>query len=66
MRKRLFETLALLVVATFIVCGLATATTAEELKPITTTWVAGGVGGGWYAQAGGLAPHPTMRIGRAF
>ena len=28
---------------------------AEELKPTTMTWVAGGVGGGWYAQAGGLA-----------
>ena len=55
MKKRLFETLSLLVVATFIVCGLTTATIAEELEPITTTWVAGGVGGGWYAQAGGLA-----------
>ncbi|PKP62005.1 TRAP transporter substrate-binding protein [Candidatus Atribacteria bacterium HGW-Atribacteria-1] len=28
---------------------------AEELKPITLTWVAGGVGGGWYVQAGGIA-----------
>ncbi len=28
---------------------------AEDLKPTTMTWVAGGVGGGWYAQAGGLA-----------
>jgi TRAP-type uncharacterized transport system substrate-binding protein len=26
-----------------------------ELSPITLTWVAGGVGGGWYTQAGGLA-----------
>lgn len=55
MKRRLFEILALLVVGTFAVCGWATTTTAEELKPITTTWVAGGVGGGWYAQAGGLA-----------
>ena len=28
---------------------------AEELKPITLTWVAGGVGGGWYVQAAGIA-----------
>ncbi|MBC7331237.1 MAG: TAXI family TRAP transporter solute-binding subunit [Synergistetes bacterium] len=28
---------------------------ASELKPVTLTWVAGGVGGGWYTQAGALA-----------
>lgn len=28
---------------------------AQELKPVTLTWVAGGVGGGWYTQAGALA-----------
>ena len=28
---------------------------AEELKPTTLTWIAGGVGGGWYTQAGGIA-----------
>lgn len=28
---------------------------AQQLKPTTLTWVAGGVGGGWYAQAGALA-----------
>ncbi|MBN1828410.1 MAG: TAXI family TRAP transporter solute-binding subunit [Deltaproteobacteria bacterium] len=33
--------------------GVSTA--AEELKPTTLTWVAGGVGGGWYVQAGGIA-----------
>jgi TRAP transporter TAXI family solute receptor len=44
-----------LALTALIFCGLATTTTAEELKPTTMTWVAGGVGGGWYAQAGGLA-----------
>ncbi len=34
---------------------LSSAATAEELKPTTLTWVAGGVGGGWYVQAGGIA-----------
>jgi TRAP transporter TAXI family solute receptor len=28
---------------------------ARELKPVTLTWIAGGVGGGWYAQAGAVA-----------
>ncbi len=28
---------------------------AQELKPVTLTWTAGGVGGGWYAQAGAIA-----------
>ena len=28
---------------------------AEALKPATLSWVAGGVGGGWYVQAGGIA-----------
>ncbi len=35
--------------------GLPTAADAGNLKPTTLTWVAGGVGGGWYVQAGGLA-----------
>lgn len=32
-----------------------TAALAQELKPVTLTWIAGGVGGGWYAQAGAVA-----------
>lgn len=30
-------------------------TQAEELDAMTLSWVAGGVGGGWYVQAGGIA-----------
>lgn len=55
MKRRLFKTLSLLAMTAFIVCGMATLTAAEELQSTTMTWVAGGVGGGWYAQAGGLA-----------
>ena len=46
-----------LVVAMMFLCVLilSQATPAEELTPTTLTWVAGGVGGGWYVQAGGLA-----------
>lgn len=28
---------------------------ADEIKPATYTWVAGGMGGGWYTMAGGFA-----------
>jgi hypothetical protein len=46
-------------VALSMVVGLAFAvpgtSSAEELKPMTLSWVAGGVGGGWYVQAGGIA-----------
>ena len=48
---------------------LSPATMAEELTPITLTWVAGGVGGGWYVQAGGIArmiaekePNLTIKV----
>ncbi len=27
----------------------------EKLKPVTLTWTAGGMGGGWYTQAGGIS-----------
>jgi hypothetical protein len=46
-------------VALSMVVGLAFAvpgtSSAEVLKPMTLSWVAGGVGGGWYVQAGGIA-----------
>lgn len=35
--------------------GFSGVSDAEELKPMALTWVAGGVGGGWYVQAGGIA-----------
>ncbi len=47
--------LASMILTIAMVFGFTMALSAEELKPTTMTWVAGGVGGGWYAQAGGLA-----------
>ncbi len=41
-----------ILLAMFLFAGPAA---AGSLKPTTLTWVAGGVGGGWYVQAGGLA-----------
>lgn len=34
---------------------IATASGDESIKPTTLTWTAGGIGGGWYVQAGGIA-----------
>ncbi len=52
MKQKALGTLMALVLA----MGLAvSASQAETLKPTTLTWVAGGVGGGWYVQAGGIA-----------
>ncbi len=55
MKKITSSAILTLVLSALIFCGLPMTTSAEELKPTTMTWVAGGVGGGWYAQAGGLA-----------
>jgi TRAP transporter TAXI family solute receptor len=52
MRKTVFCIMLGLMAAALAFGGSAL---ASELKPTTMTWVAGGVGGGWYAQAGGLA-----------
>ena len=49
----------------FFLAGVSSSAAAEELEPATMTWVAGGVGGGWYVQAGGIArliteEHPNL------
>jgi uncharacterized protein len=55
MKWTFFKTMVVL----SMVVGLASAipgnSRAEELTPMTLSWVAGGVGGGWYVQAGGIA-----------
>ena len=45
----------------FLMVGPATGSAAEALKPVTLSWVAGGVGGGWYVQAGGIARMITEK-----
>jgi len=55
MKRRILDVLLVLAMAALVAGGLPTGAMAGDLQPITTTWVAGGVGGGWYAQAGGLA-----------
>lgn len=45
----------LLLAALFVFTLAAPSTAADALEKTTLTWVAGGVGGGWYVQAGGIA-----------
>lgn len=49
--------------------GEAMAADADVLKPATYSWTAGGMGGGWYTQAGGMAaivknnvPEITIKV----
>ena len=55
MKKKIFGVLLVLGMAMILAVGSPFSVMAQELTPTTMTWVAGGVGGGWYAQAGGLA-----------
>lgn len=53
-KNMLIAVTSLFLAALFI--SPATITFAQaSLEPTTLTWVAGGVGGGWYVQAGGIA-----------
>lgn len=53
-RKRIFlVVLTILLVTAALIPASAWAT--GPVKPVTLSWVAGGVGGGWYVQAGGIA-----------
>ncbi|MDZ7759820.1 MAG: TAXI family TRAP transporter solute-binding subunit [Desulfovermiculus sp.] len=54
--KRKMAILAALALCLFLLgAGSTSAGQGVELKSQTMTWVAGGVGGGWYVQAGGIA-----------
>lgn len=55
MKREIWRTMVVLVLAMGIAMGIPNTSNAEELKPMTLSWVAGGVGGGWYVQAGGIA-----------
>ena len=55
MKWTLIKTMVVLSLAVGLVSAVPTNSRAEDIKPMTLTWVAGGVGGGWYVQAGGLA-----------
>jgi hypothetical protein len=53
-KKLLTAALALLVIA-LLAAPAANGSETQSLQAATLTWVAGGVGGGWYVQAGGIA-----------
>lgn len=58
-RKYLFTFVMAAALAAIIPVLSGTVSAADDLKPRTMTWVAGGVGGGWYVQAGGIAKMIT-------
>jgi uncharacterized protein len=59
--KGIIAVLIVVALVVFTMAGPATVSAAEPLKPVTLSWVAGGVGGGWYVQAGGIARMITEK-----
>lgn len=55
MKSKISGSMVVLALVAGLLLAVPGNTTAEELKPMTLSWVAGGVGGGWYVQAGGIA-----------
>ena len=60
-RKAIFAFWIAAALVGLLMVGPATGSAAEALKPVTLSWVAGGVGGGWYVQAGGIARMITEK-----
>ena len=54
-KNNILLSLLIFVILVFSSTSLAANESSMEFEPVTLTWVAGGVGGGWYTQAGGLA-----------
>ncbi len=55
-KKYLFKTILFILIISICFGSISFAEVSnQEFDPVTMTWVAGGVGGGWYIQAGGLA-----------
>jgi len=55
MKSKIFGSMVVLAVVVGLLLAVPGNARAEEFKPVTLSWVAGGVGGGWYVQAGGIA-----------
>lgn len=61
LRKGSLEVLIVLSLAVLAMVGPTTVSASDPLKQTTLSWVAGGVGGGWYVQAGGIARMITEK-----
>lgn len=55
MKKSMRYLLILFIAGIIMLPAVTMAQDYKVSKPTTMTWVAGGVGGGWYVQAGGIA-----------
>jgi len=59
--KKVSQLVLSLTVLFLLICALPMVGVASDFAPRTMTWVAGGVGGGWYVQAGGIASMLTEK-----
>jgi len=55
LRKCILVVAVAVALSLLVVPGPANVSASDTLTPTTLSWVAGGVGGGWYVQAGGIA-----------
>lgn len=55
MKKSMICLLTLFLAALLTLPGVSMSDDSKMTKSVTLSWVAGGVGGGWYVQAGGIA-----------
>jgi TRAP transporter TAXI family solute receptor len=55
MKKSKIGLTMLFLVCLLVLPGISMSDDTQLTAPATLTWVAGGVGGGWYVQAGGIA-----------
>lgn len=55
LKKKFFLILIMCMMLSMLVFPVLAGEIGVDLEAVTLTWVAGGVGGGWYVQAGGLA-----------
>lgn len=55
MKRNLLIAVTALFLTALVISPATMAEAQESLESTTLTWVAGGVGGGWYVQAGGIA-----------
>jgi TRAP transporter TAXI family solute receptor len=55
MKRNMLVAVTVLFLTALFISPATMAGAQTSLEPTTLTWVAGGVGGGWYVQAGGIA-----------
>ena len=60
----MYKKISYFILVTLVIFSVSSCIFAQNFEvnePVTLTWVAGGVGGGWYTQAGGIAELITKK-----